>query len=80
MGKTLEVGWLVASEWQIREERQCICYLRYCFVTEVKLKLGLNSQGLLWAYHEKARISEKDNNAGKGGKQKEKRKTKYEMD
>ena len=30
---------------------------------------------LLWAHHEKARISEKDNNNGKGWMQQEKRKT-----
>ena len=34
---------------------------------------------LLWAPHEKARFSGKDRNAGKGWRQLEKRKTKYEM-
>ena len=35
---------------------------------------------LLWTHHEKRGFSGKDNNAGKGGRQQEKRKTKYKMD
>ena len=52
-------------------------------LVDIKLERGKNVDAdavLCWVHHEKARFPGKDHNAGKGGRQQEKRKTKYKMD
>ena len=55
-------------------------------LVQIKPELSLEAKMLateailLWAHNEKAGFSGKDNSAGKGGSQQEKRKTKYEID